>query len=666
MEDYKIYIVIGVIVVLVALIIWGVLSRYRKVKSDEILVVYGKTKGNTASKLYHGGAAFVWPVIQGSEVMSMRPMTISCTLDCLSAQKINVQVPVTVTTAISERPEIMQNAAVRLLGLDQAAKEQQVREVLIGQMRLVIATMEIEKLISDRDTFLNQCRTNIGDELKKFGLDLININIADIKDSADYIENLGKEAAAKALNEAKMNIEKQEKLGQIGVETQKKERAITLSEIERDKGIQVAENKKDQATKTAVIEKDQNTAVAEQQQLQAVRIREIQKDQTVQTQEQERLEATKLAEIKREREVEIATNASEQAQLVAEQEKLRDIAVAQKQADAASQAAQAKNKSQAEIAEAEKSREARVIAAGHNAEAEKQKALQAREAQEAEYLSGKRQRAAKAEQDAKVAENLAGVEVAKSDAVLGTEQAEAAKTIGEAKAKSEQAVGIAQAQKDKEVALARAEAKRAELEAELISGAEKEAERKKVEAEGTKAKIVIEAEAEAEKILKIAKAEAEKIRLTKLAEAEGDLAKAEVQKALSAAETEDIANLVRAGLGEAGAISFILRDKYEGIIGAEQAKFQHLQLGEVKVVGDASQASKFLTQVVDGVQKSSVLGDLIPGLTGLLAKGTKFDQKQQAALNQEAPVTPAPDYKKPDYQKPDYAEKGDPKPEEGK
>lgn len=659
MADYKIYIVIGVIVLLVGLIIWGILKRYRKVKSDEILVVYGKTKGNTASKLYHGGAAFVWPVIQGSEVMSMRPMTISCTLDCLSAQKINVQVPVTVTTAISEKAEIMQNAAVRLLGLNDREKEQQVREVLIGQMRLVIATMEIEKLISDRDTFLNQCRTNIGDELKKFGLDLININIADIKDSADYIENLGKEAAAKARNEATMNIEKQEKLGQIGVETQKKERAIQLSEIERDKGIQVAENQSAQAKRTAEITKDQNTVVAGQKKEEAVKIREIEKDRAVETAEQEQLEATRLAEITKNREVEIATKESEQMQAVAEQEKLRDTAVAQRQAETVASVAKAENDAAAQKAEAEKAKEARIVAAGHLAEQNKKKAEQEREAAEAEYLSSKRQRAAAADKDAKVAENTAGVEVAKSNATLGKEQAEADKIIGEAKANAEKAVGIAKAQKDREVAIAQAEAKRAQLEAELISVADKEAERKKVEAEGDKAKIMIGAEAEAERILAIAKAKAEEIRLTKLAEAEGDLAKAQVQKALSQAETEDIANLVRAGLGEAAAISFILRDKYEGIIRGEQAKFEHLKLGEVKVVGDASQASSFLTKVVDGVQKSSVLGDLIPGLTGLLAKGTKFDQKQTDGLTQPQ-NTPAPDYSKPEYAK------ENPAPEEGK
>ena len=664
MTGYTIYIVIGVIVLLVVLTIVGILSRYKKVKSDEILVVYGKTKGNQAAKCLHGGAAFVWPVFQGWAVMSTKPMTLQCNLQgAISLQKIKVSVNTTITAAISTEAAVMANSAVRLLSMDERDIENQIRDVAYGQLRLIIADMTIEELVNNREKFLNSCKTNIEEELKKFGLTLLNINISEISDEANYLENLSRDETAKAKYEAEASITKREKDGATQVATQQKEKDIQLSEIERDKQIKVAENQAAQATKTAEIQKEKNTQVAEQKKEETVKIREIEKERSVQTSEQEQLEATRLAEIAKEREVQIATNASQQAQQVAEQEKLRDIAVAQKQADAASQAAQAKNKSQAEIAEAEKQKEARVIAAGHNAEAEKQKAQQEREAREAEYLSSKRQRAADADKSAKVAENKAGVEVAKSDAILGKEQAEAAKTIGEAKAKSEQAVGIAQAEKDKEVALARAEAKRAELEAELISGAEKEAERKQVEAEGIKNKTIIEAEGEAERILRIAKAEAERIRLTKLAEAEGMRAMAEVKKIENQAETENIANLARAGLSDAAAISFILRDKYEGIIRGEQAKFDHLQLGEVKVIGDASQASKFLTQVVDGVQKSSVLGDLIPGLAGLLAKGTKFDQKQQADLNPSAPVTPAPDYQKPDYQKPGYASKGDQKPE---
>ena len=67
-------IMIAILVVVVIVSFIGILSRYRKCKSDEVLVVYGKTSGEKSAKLYHGGAAFVWPIIQGYEFLSMKPL----------------------------------------------------------------------------------------------------------------------------------------------------------------------------------------------------------------------------------------------------------------------------------------------------------------------------------------------------------------------------------------------------------------------------------------------------------------------------------------------------------------------------------------------------------------------------------------------------------------
>ena len=176
--------------ILVAVILFtfiGILSRYRKCKSDEVLVVYGKTGGDKKSaKLYHGGAAFVWPIIQGYEFLSMKPLQIDCKLTgALSAQNIRVDVPTTITVAISTDPEVMQNAAERMLGLTMDDKQNLITDVVYGQMRLVIADMTIEELNSDRDKFLSKVKDNIDTELRKFGLYLMNINISDIRDAAE-------------------------------------------------------------------------------------------------------------------------------------------------------------------------------------------------------------------------------------------------------------------------------------------------------------------------------------------------------------------------------------------------------------------------------------------------------------------------------------------------
>lgn len=202
----------AILAVVIILTIIGVLSRYRRCKPNQVLVVYGKTGGEKKSaKLYHGGAAFVLPIIQSYDILSMEPMQIDCRLTgALSSQNIRVDVPTTITVAISTNPEIMQNAAERLLGMDTESTENLITDIVYGQMRLIIAEMTIEKLNSDRDEFLDKARKNIDNELNKLGLYLLNINISDIRDEAGYIMNLGKEAESKALNEAqaiKMKLE---------------------------------------------------------------------------------------------------------------------------------------------------------------------------------------------------------------------------------------------------------------------------------------------------------------------------------------------------------------------------------------------------------------------------------------------------------------------------
>ena len=125
-------IMVAILVVVVIISFIGILSRYRKCKSDEVLVVYGKTSGEKSAKLYHGGAAFVWPIIQGYEFLSMKPLQIDCKLTgALSAQNIRVDVPTTITVAISTDPEVMQNAAERLLGLQSEDKQNLITDVVL-------------------------------------------------------------------------------------------------------------------------------------------------------------------------------------------------------------------------------------------------------------------------------------------------------------------------------------------------------------------------------------------------------------------------------------------------------------------------------------------------------------------------------------------------------
>ena len=217
-----------------------VLSRYKRCPSDKVLVVYGKLgkdkDGNErSSKCIHGGATFVFPVIQAYQFLDLTPISISVDLrNTLSKQNIRIDVPSRFTVGISTEPGIMQNAAERLLGLPLSEVQELSKDIILGQLRLVIATMDIEDINSDRDKFLEAVSSNVESELKKIGLRLINVNITDINDESGYIQALGKEAAAKAINDAKRMVALREKEGSIGESSAKRDQRISVSMADSD------------------------------------------------------------------------------------------------------------------------------------------------------------------------------------------------------------------------------------------------------------------------------------------------------------------------------------------------------------------------------------------------------------------------------------------------
>ena len=239
---YIILIVVAVAFVTLA----AILKRYRRCPSDKILVIYGKTGKNatgsiSSARCIHGGAAFIWPVFQDYAFLDLKPISIECNLtNALSKQNIRVDVPCRFTVGISTEPEVMTNAAERLLGLSIDSIQNIATDILFGQLRLVIATMDIEEINADRDKFLAAVSQNVEAELRKIGLKLINVNVTDIRDESGYIDALGKEAAAKAINDAKKSVAEQNRFGEIG-----------KAEADRDKDIRIAETTRDTRIKTA-------------------------------------------------------------------------------------------------------------------------------------------------------------------------------------------------------------------------------------------------------------------------------------------------------------------------------------------------------------------------------------------------------------------------------
>ncbi len=260
----EVLITVCVVVLVLFTAIAGILSRYRKCPSDKVMVIYGKVGTDKdgqarSAKCIHGGAAFVVPVLQSFQYLDLTPISINVDLrNALSKQNIRVDVPSRFTVGISTEPGIMQNAAERLLGLKLNEIQELAKDIIFGQLRLVIATMEIEEINTDRDKFLLAVSKNVEIELKKIGLRLINVTVTDITDDSGYIEALGKEAAAKAINDAKKNVAEKDRDGEIGQALAQKDQRIQVAAAnasaiqgENDAKIEVAQSEANRREKEA-------------------------------------------------------------------------------------------------------------------------------------------------------------------------------------------------------------------------------------------------------------------------------------------------------------------------------------------------------------------------------------------------------------------------------
>jgi flotillin len=415
LRDNPAMVAYGAMAIFVAILFFGFLltlaRRYKRCPSNRVLVIYGKVGGGNTAKTIHGGAAFVWPLIQDHAYLSLEPIQIEIPLkDALSIENIRVNVPSVFTVAIGTEPEIMQNAAIRLLGLNTQEVKRQAQDIIFGQLRQVIASMKIEDINRDRDKFLQSIQHSLEPELKKIGLVLINVNITDITDESGYIQAIGQKAASQAIQQARGDVAEQEKMGEIRVAEADREQAIQVAIAHKVREIGTREALREQAVRLAQLDKEQQvgeqTAALERQ----AQIKQAQREQAV-----------RVAELDKEQRVGEQKAAFEKDAQVKDAERQMRIAIA----DANAKAIVGENTAQAEIAAAQAQLQVKQAEAYQVGETKKRQAEAA--VQEAQNLAMAKAALAQA----------ARIEAEKRAALEAPAKAEKAKTIVEAEAEAE-------------------------------------------------------------------------------------------------------------------------------------------------------------------------------------------------------------------------------------
>lgn len=348
-------------------------TRYRRCPSNKILVIYGKVKTGESSRCLHGGGSFVWPLIQAYDYLDLEPIQIEVPLKgALSAENIRVNVPSYFTVAIGTTPTVMQNAAIRLLGLTTEQIKGQALDIIFGQLRQVIASMKIEEINRDRDVFLKKVQENLEPELEKIGLVLINVNITDITDESGYIEALGRKAASEAIQQAEIDVAEQNKKGAIGVAAADREREVEVAKATKLRELGTKEAERDMAVGVAQLQKER--AIGEQK---------AQFEREAQVKEAERAMAVRVAELAKEKEIGERTAGFEREAQVKEAERAMRVQVAKANAEAVtgenlSRALVAQSEAELKVRQAEsyaigetkhRQAEAEVLAAQYKAEA---------------------------------------------------------------------------------------------------------------------------------------------------------------------------------------------------------------------------------------------------------------------------------------------------------
>ena len=406
-------------------------KRYRRCPSNRVLVIFGKTGSANAARCIHGGGAFVLPLIQDYDYLSLEPIQIEIPLKgALSIENIRVNVPSVFTVAIGTDSATMQNAAIRLLGLSTNDIKQQAGDIIFGQLRQVIASMKIEDINRDRDKFLQSIQSSLEPELQKIGLVLINVNITDITDESGYIEAIGRKAAATAIQQAKVDVAEQDKQGQIGVAEAEREKFVSVANATKLKEIGTREAIREQMIRIAQLDKEQEvseqTAALEREAL----VKEAQRQQAI-----------RIAELDRDQKIGEQSAAFERDSRIAEADQAKRIRIA----DADAKAVGGEAIAQAAIAEAQATLSVKRAEAYQLSETAKREA-------EASVLEAQNRAMAKA-----ALAEAERVEAEKRALLEAPAKAEKAKTIVEAEAEAE---------RNKIEAMAQAAATYAKLEAE--------------------------------------------------------------------------------------------------------------------------------------------------------------------------------------------------------
>ncbi|KAI1428884.1 hypothetical protein F5Y12DRAFT_730434 [Xylaria sp. FL1777] len=249
---------------------------YKIAAPDEYLAVTGMgIKSVLITK-----ASWVWP-LQRCTRFSVQPHDYAMNLQAMTKEKLQFLLPVVFTIgpdvnarganakSISaansgdhaheeDRGDALMKYAMLLADSSEKDKGAQyleniVKGIIEGETRVLVSSMTMEEIFTEREEFKRRIFRNIQGELDQFGLKIYNANVKELKDAvgSTYFQSLSQKAHEGATNQARIDVADAQLRGNVGEADRRGHQERQIAKINAETAVQKTDRDIERATAEA-------------------------------------------------------------------------------------------------------------------------------------------------------------------------------------------------------------------------------------------------------------------------------------------------------------------------------------------------------------------------------------------------------------------------------
>ncbi len=243
---------IATIGILIAFVLFLMVSCFQKCGPNEAMIVsgFGATREGRPFKIFVGDGTVILPLIQQRATLSLETMTIDVVSQAPMITKSGVPIFVegVAQIKVQNNLEAIATAAQQFLNKSQDEIAAIAHQTLIGHLRAILGTMQVEELIQNFERFSSLVQEVSGADLAHMGMEIVSFTIKEIKDNVGYLEALGRNQTEIVKRNAAIAIAENQKQTQIAQAQAQREAAIEQAKAQRDAAIFQAQASQEQAT----------------------------------------------------------------------------------------------------------------------------------------------------------------------------------------------------------------------------------------------------------------------------------------------------------------------------------------------------------------------------------------------------------------------------------